>query len=57
MRAKTFASDLISIKGLHVKLWRPKVVGVLTLVISGLPLESPGTKSHLDVGPVERCIV
>jgi len=22
------------------------------LAISGLPLESPGTKSHLDVGPV-----
>ncbi len=23
--------------------------------ILGLPLESPGTKSHLDVAPVERC--
>jgi hypothetical protein len=22
--------------------------------ISGLPLGSPGTKNHLDVGPVER---
>ncbi len=52
-----FALDRISIGGLHVKLWRPKVVGVLTLVISGLPLRSPGTKSHLDVGPMERHIV
>ncbi len=27
------------------------------MAISGLPLGSPGTKSHLDVGPVERCKV
>ncbi len=47
-----FASDLISIRGLHAKLWGPKVTGVPTLVISGLPLGSPGTKSQLDVGPV-----
>ncbi len=52
-----FASDLISIWGLHTKLWRPKIVGVLTLAISGFPLGSPGTKNHLDVGPVERCRV
>ncbi len=52
-----FASDLISIGGLHTKLWDPKVVGVPTLAISGLPLGSPGTKSHLDVGLVERHIV
>jgi len=52
-----FALDLISIRGLHAKLWRPKVAGVLTLAISGLPLGSHGTKSHLDVGPVERCRV
>jgi len=50
-----FASDLISIWGLHEKLWLPKFVGVPTLTISGLPLGSPGTKSHLDVGLVERC--
>ncbi len=31
-----------------------KVVGVLTLVISGLPLGNLGTKCHLDVGLVER---
>jgi len=47
-----FAWDLISIEGLHTKLWRPKVVKVPTLAISGLPLGSPETKSHLNVGPV-----
>jgi hypothetical protein len=30
-------------------------MGVPTLAISGLPLGSPRTKSHLDVGPVEGC--
>jgi len=49
-----FASYLISIGGLHAKLWCPKVAGVPTLVISKLPLGNPETKSHLDVGPVER---
>jgi hypothetical protein len=39
-----FALDLISIGGLHIKLWAPKVVGVPILGISGLPLGSPGTK-------------
>jgi hypothetical protein len=49
-----FALDLISIGSLHTKLWGPKVVGVPTLGISGLPFGSPGTKCHLDVGLVER---
>ncbi len=49
-----FALDLISIEGLHAKLWGPKVVGVPTLAILGLPFESPGTKCHLDVGLMER---
>ncbi len=49
-----FASDLISIGGLHTKLWGSKVVKVPTLAISGLPSGSPGTKSHLDVGLMER---
>jgi hypothetical protein len=49
-----FASDLISIGGLHTKLWGPKVVGVPTLAILGLPFGSPETKCHLDVGLVER---
>jgi hypothetical protein len=47
-----FALDLISIQDLHAKLWGPKIMEVLTLVISGLPFGNPGTKSHLDVGPV-----
>jgi hypothetical protein len=52
-----FASYLMSIRGLHAKLWCPKVARVPTLTILGLPLGNPGTKSHLDVGPVERCKV
>jgi hypothetical protein len=36
-----FASDLISIGGLHTKLWGPKVAGVLTLGISSDALPSP----------------
>jgi hypothetical protein len=49
-----FASDLISIKGLHTKLWPLKGARVPTLGISGLPLGSPRTKWHLSVGPVAR---
>jgi hypothetical protein len=41
-----FAWNRIAIEGLHAKLCAPKVAGV--------PLESPRTKSHLDVGPVKR---
>jgi hypothetical protein len=52
-----FALNFISIKGLHAKLWRPKVVTIPTLAISRLPHRSPRTKSHLDVGPMERCRV
>jgi len=39
---------------LHTKLWGPKVAGDPTLAISGFPLGSPRTKSHLGVGLVER---
>jgi hypothetical protein len=52
-----FALDLISIRGLHTKLWAPKVAGVLSLGILGLPLGSLETKYHLDVGLMERLIV
>ncbi len=48
-----FASDLIAIRGLHRKLCALKVAGIPTVTISGLPLGSPGTKSHLDVTPME----
>jgi hypothetical protein len=51
-KAYNFALDFISIRGLQTKLWGPKVAGFPTLAISGLPLGSPGTKNHLDVGPV-----
>jgi len=39
---------------MHAKLWAPKIVGVQTLTISGLPFGGPKTKCHLDVGLVER---
>jgi len=32
-------------------------MGIPTLVISGFPLGSLGTKSHLVVGPMERCSI
>jgi hypothetical protein len=47
-----FASDLISIEGLHTKLWPFKVAGVPTLRIG-----SPMTKWHLNVGPMAKHIV
>jgi len=53
MRATNFL-DLISIRGLHTKLWGPKVVRISTLGILGLPFGSPKTKCHLDVGLVKR---
>ncbi len=49
-----FALDLIAIGGLRRKLCVLKVVKVLAMGISGLPLGSPRTKSHLDVALVER---
>jgi hypothetical protein len=49
-----FALDLIPIGGLHAKLWTPKVAGVWTVGILGLPLESLGTKWYLGAGPVAR---
>ncbi len=52
-----FSLDLISIRGLHAKLWGPKVIRVPILAISGLPLGSLETKSHLDVGPMGNHIV
>ncbi len=49
-----FSWDFIEIRGLHKKLCASKVVGVPVVGISGLPLGSLGTKSHLDVAPMER---
>ncbi len=47
-----FSLDLISIDGLHTKLWTPKVLKIPTVGISGFPLGSPKTKWHLGAGPV-----
>jgi len=52
-----FASNLILIKGLHTKLWAPKVEGDLIVGILGLPLGSLRTKWHLGAKPVARHIV
>ncbi len=49
-----FFLDLISIGGLHTKLWAPKIKGIPTLGISRLPLGSPETKCHLDAGHVAK---
>jgi hypothetical protein len=49
-----FSLDLISIKGLHTKLWASKLVGDPIFGISGLQLGSPKTKWHLGVGPVAK---
>jgi hypothetical protein len=49
-----FALDLISIRGLHKKLWTPKVVRVVVMGISGLPLGSLRTKWHLGGGPMAK---
>jgi len=49
-----FALNLISIGGLHTKLWAPKVIRILIVRILGLPLGSPRTKWHLGAGPVTR---
>jgi hypothetical protein len=49
-----FSLDLISIGGLHTKLWGLEVIGVLTLEISRFTFESPRTKCHLDVGFMEK---
>jgi hypothetical protein len=52
-----FALNLIVIGGLHRKLCALKVVRVLAIGISGFSLASLGTKSHLNVSPVESYIV
>jgi hypothetical protein len=49
-----FVLNLISIRGLHAKLWGPKITKVPTLAISRLPLESHVTKYHLDVDLMDR---
>jgi hypothetical protein len=50
-----FGSNLVPIRARGEKLWFPKVSGVQTGTVSGLHLESPGKKSHLDVASVRSC--
>jgi hypothetical protein len=49
-----FAWNLISIEGLHIMLWAPKVARVLDVGISRLPSGSPMTKWHLGASLVDR---
>jgi hypothetical protein len=49
-----FASDLVTIGGLHAKLCAPKVAKVPIVGILGLPLESLETKNHLHVALMKR---
>ncbi len=53
-KSYNFALNLISIGGLQRKLWALKVAKVPSLGILGLPLESSGTKCHLDVALMKR---
>jgi len=48
-----FSLEHASIQGLFAKLWGFKVSGVLHGDISGLPRESTGKNSHLDVASAE----
>jgi hypothetical protein len=52
-----FGWNLIPIGRLHKKLWTYKVARVSTLIISGFPLGSPGTKNLLNATPTWRCKV
>jgi hypothetical protein len=49
------ALDLITIGGLHMMLWAPKVARIQVVRISRFPLGSLETKSHLDVAPMKKC--
>jgi hypothetical protein len=49
-----FSSNLILIRGIHVKLWALKIVGVPVVGISGLPLGSLGTKWHFGAHAMAR---
>ncbi len=52
-----FVLDLIVIACLHMKLCIFKVARVIVVGISRLPLGNLGTKSYLNVAPVESCRV
>ncbi len=50
-----FVLSFVPIRGLSIMLQPRKIARIPTLAISGLPFESPKTKSHLDVALMERC--
>jgi len=52
-RLQLFFKPYLNQRSTH-KVIKPKVAGVLTLGISGLPFGSPEIKCHLDVGLLER---
>ncbi len=49
--------NLILIRGLHVKLWAPKIAKVPIVGVLGLALRSPRTKWHLGAGSMARHII
>jgi hypothetical protein len=49
-----FGLEFIPIGGLCWELWAPKVPRVQTRTVSRLLLESLGTKTHSDVGPMSK---
>jgi hypothetical protein len=49
--AYNFFLNPIVIRGLHTKLWGPKVTRVPTLKFSRLPFGSPGDKMPFGCGP------
>jgi len=52
-----FGLELVPIQVRGEELWPSKVPGLQPRTISGLQLESPGKKSHLDVASAESCKV
>jgi hypothetical protein len=49
-----FALNLVPFQGLRKELKFCKVTRLQTLAVSGLLLGNPGTKSHSDVGAMQR---
>jgi hypothetical protein len=54
-KSYNFGSDLVPIRVWGEELWASKVLGLQPETVSGLQLESPGKKSHLDVASAESC--
>jgi hypothetical protein len=54
MRVTTLLQTSLQLR-VYMKLCAFQVMGVLVVGISGLPLWSSRTKSHLDVAPMENC--